>query len=104
MEALFLTYVPVSGDYTAAVTFILLALTFGGMILAGKEFQTFQFTDDKAHRVNGFLWCAAAAMAFFTLVFLLNGALWILGAAFILAIFLVFTAIADRMKDRIQRY
>ena len=97
-----LTYAA-SVNLTAALTFILLALTFGGMILAGKEFQTYKFTGRKAHRLNSLLFSLAAAVAFFSLVFLMNGAMWILGAALIMIIFMTCTTIADQMKDRMQR-
>ena len=107
MNVLFLSYVmtprSLSG-YTAAVIFLLLGLTFGGLLLAGREFSYYRFSDDKLHRTNGLLWLSGAGMSLFTLLFVLMRRGWLMGVVFLIGGILVSFTVGDGVRDQLRHY
>ena len=107
MKALFLSYAIAAGNlegYTAAVTFLLLAMLFGGVFFAGREFQFFHLTEERFHRTNGLLWTAGAALALFTLLFVLLRKSWLMGIVFVIGIMLVYSTVGDGVRDQLKKY
>ena len=107
MKALFLSYAIAPRSlqgYTAAVTFLLLAMLFGSLFFAGREFLFFRMTKEALHRTNGLLWAAGSAMALFTLLFVLLRRPWLMGMVLIIGSALVYSTVGDGVRNQLKRY
>ena len=90
--------------YTAAVTIFLLAGMFCCLLLMGRDFSRYRESREAADRVNALLWAAGAAMALFSLLFILTENGLFLGLVTFVGFAVVYSSVGNGIRNQLNRY
>lgn len=96
--------VSASGGYTAAVTFVLLAMLFCSLLLMGRDLSLYRETREKILKTNALLWGCGAAMSLGTLLFILLRKGWLMGLVFLVGLTVVYRSVGLGIRDQLRNY